>query len=68
MAIDNSRHVQRREVVEVLKMVLNEDKEMKENGGTGTGSSNPNEIQTTDFAKHIYNVDKLRKIRHYRNR
>ena len=33
MAIDNARHVQRREVVEVLKMVLNEDKEMKENGG-----------------------------------
>ena len=31
MAIDNSRHIQRQELIDVLKMILTEDKDMKQN-------------------------------------
>ena len=31
MAIDNTRHIQRQELIDVLKMILTEDKDMKQN-------------------------------------
>ena len=31
MAIDNARHIQRQELIDILKMILTEDKDMKQN-------------------------------------
>ena len=31
MAVDNTRHIQRQELIDVLKMILTEDKDMKQN-------------------------------------
>ena len=31
MAVDNTRHIQRKELIDVLKMILTEDKDMKQN-------------------------------------